>query len=88
MHWTENSKQIFPEMKLRGLSPNSYAHVSGERFIYFHDRSAYSAAGKYVGLSWEYINLAIPFLGIHKWDFRCSVGSLKPKSSHLLANSA
>jgi hypothetical protein len=26
--YTENSKQIFPEMKLRGLSPNSYIHVS------------------------------------------------------------
>jgi hypothetical protein len=27
-----------------------------ERFIYFHGRSAYSAAGKYVDRSWEYIN--------------------------------
>ncbi len=27
-----------------------------ERFIYSHDRSAYSAAGKYVNRSWEYIN--------------------------------
>ncbi len=57
-----------------------------ERLIYFHDRSAYSAAGKYVGRSWEYINRsqthecgnwdwgrAIPFLGIHKLDFRCNV---------------
>jgi hypothetical protein len=26
-----------------------------ERFIYFQDRSAYSAAGKYVDRSWEYI---------------------------------
>jgi hypothetical protein len=26
--YTENSKQIFPEMKLRGLSSNSYIHVS------------------------------------------------------------
>jgi hypothetical protein len=26
--YTENSKQIFPEIKLRGLSPNSYIHVS------------------------------------------------------------
>jgi hypothetical protein len=25
---TENSKQIFPEMKLHGLSPNSYINVS------------------------------------------------------------
>ncbi len=56
-----------------------------ERFIYSHNRSAYSAAGKYVGWSWEYINrsqihecghwdwgCAIPFLGTHKWDFRCT----------------
>ncbi len=27
-----------------------------ERFTYSHDRSAYSAAGKYVDRSWEYIN--------------------------------
>jgi hypothetical protein len=47
--------------------------------------SAYSAAGKYVGRSEEYINRsqthecgnwdwgrAVPFLGIHQWDFRCN----------------
>ncbi len=28
MHCTENLKQIFPEMKLRGLVPNFYVHVS------------------------------------------------------------
>jgi hypothetical protein len=27
-HNTENSKQIFPEKKLRGYSPNSCVHVS------------------------------------------------------------
>jgi hypothetical protein len=27
-HNTENSKQIFPEKELRGLSPNAYIHVS------------------------------------------------------------
>ncbi len=56
------------------------------RFIYSHDRSAYSAAGKYVNWSWDYINRsqtrecgnwdcgrAIPLLGIHKWNFRRSV---------------
>ncbi len=54
--------------------------------VYFQDRSAYSAAGKYVDRSWEYINrsqthecgnwdwgCAIPRKGIHKWDFPCSV---------------
>jgi hypothetical protein len=60
-----------------------------ERFLYSHDRSAYSATGKYVDRSWEYINRsqthecgnrewgrAIPFPGMHKWDFICSVQEL------------
>jgi hypothetical protein len=59
-----------------------------ERFIYFQDQSACSAAGKCVDRSWEYINRsqahecgnwdwgrAIPRKGIHKWDFPCSVAS-------------
>jgi hypothetical protein len=39
--YTENSKQIFPEMKLRGLVPNSYIpnSVSDLYILYF-------AAGK------------------------------------------
>ncbi len=54
--------------------------------IYFQDRSAYSAAGKYVDWSWEYTHRSqtnewgnwdwgrgIPRKGIHKWDFPCSV---------------
>ncbi len=68
--------------------PHSYVC---ERFIYSHDRSAYSAAGKYVDRSWGYINRsqthecgnrdwgrAIPFLEIYKWDFRCSVSRNVP----------
>ncbi len=56
-----------------------------ERFIYSHDRSAFSTAGKYVDRSWEYIirsqthecgnwdwGRAIPRKEIHKLDFRCS----------------
>jgi hypothetical protein len=27
-HYTENSKQVFPEMKLRGLIPSFYIYVS------------------------------------------------------------
>jgi hypothetical protein len=27
-HYTENSKQIFPEMELVGLIPTSYIHIS------------------------------------------------------------
>ncbi len=64
--------------------PNSFVC---ERFIYSHDRSAYFFAGKYEDRYWEYINRSqthgcwnwdwgssVPFLGKHKWDFRCSVG--------------
>ncbi len=57
-----------------------------ERFIYiFPDQSAYSAEGKYVDRSWEYINCSQIHewgklglrpsnsqKGIHKWDFPCS----------------
>ncbi len=55
---------------------------------YFFPQSVrlFSAAGKYADWSWEYISRSqahecgnwdwgrlIPILGIHKWDFRCSV---------------
>ncbi len=33
-HCTKNSKHIFLEMKLRGLVPNFYIHVSVSDFIY------------------------------------------------------
>jgi hypothetical protein len=69
-------------VRLQSQYPHSSVCV---RFIYSHDRSAYSAAGKYVDQSWEYISRsqthecgnwdwgrAIPRKGIHKWDFRCS----------------
>jgi hypothetical protein len=52
----ENSKQIFPEKELRGHRSQFPHSCVCERFIYSHDRSAYSAAGKYVDRSWEYIN--------------------------------
>ncbi len=42
---TNTAKQIFPEKELCGHSPNFYIHVSWERFVYSHKRSAYSAAG-------------------------------------------
>jgi hypothetical protein len=49
---------VFPEMKpLFPSSVSQFLHsYICERFIYFQDRSAYSAAGKYVDRSWEYIN--------------------------------
>ncbi len=40
-HWgpclycTENFKHIFPDMKLQGLVPNSYIHVSGRSYLEF-----------------------------------------------------
>ncbi len=34
MNCTKNSKQIFPEMKLRGLAPNFYIHTSGSDLQY------------------------------------------------------
>jgi hypothetical protein len=43
-HRAENWKKIFPEMKLRGLIPNSYIHII--LFIYSQDRSANLAAAK------------------------------------------
>jgi hypothetical protein len=50
--------QIFAENELRGFSPNFHIHVSvSDLYLYITiDRSAYSAAGKYVDRSWEYIN--------------------------------
>ncbi len=79
----ENLKQIFPEKEYRCLSPNFHIHVSDPTIglpILLQENT-------YVDRSWEYINRsqthecgnwdccrAIPFLGIHKWDFRCSVG--------------
>jgi hypothetical protein len=74
---------LFLKQNHNVLSPSSYTHICiCERFIYFEERSAYSAAGKYVDRSWEYVNRsqthecrdwgwgrAIPRKGIHKWDF-------------------
>ncbi len=63
-HNTENSKQIFPE-KGTALLQSQFLHSFCERFIYSHDRSAYSAAGRSLTeiwtkaaqfLFWEYIN--------------------------------
>ncbi len=58
-----------------------------ERFIYSQDRSSYSAAGicgpilgiyKSLTDTWMWklglIGHAIPWKGIHKWDFLCSAG--------------
>ncbi len=90
---------LFSKQNYIVLSPNVYTRISIERYIYFQDRSAYSAAGKYVDRSWEYINRsqthecgnwdwgrAVPRKGIHKWDFRCSVYSEQRDSSAFTAH--
>ncbi len=78
-----------PRKELCGLSPNFHTHASVSD-LYPHERFAYSATGKYVDRSWEYINRSqthecgngteaaqFPEKGIHKWDFRCSVKEKK-----------
>jgi hypothetical protein len=49
-------KLIFPKQNHNVQSLSSYTLHICERPIYFQDRSAYSAAGKYVDRSWEHIN--------------------------------
>jgi hypothetical protein len=66
-HNTENSKQIFSEKELRGLSPNFHIHVSvgdllQENLEYINRSQAHECG------NWD-SGRAIPFLGIHKWDF-------------------
>jgi hypothetical protein len=43
---SENTKQIFPEMKLRGLVPNFYIHVLASDSYVPTIGLPYSAAGK------------------------------------------
>ncbi len=87
-HCTENSKQIFPEMKLRGLVPNSYIHVTVSD-LYIPRIS--KIGGNPAEWSWEYINPlqikecgnwerghAVSFLGIHKSDLLWSVYKKRP----------
>jgi hypothetical protein len=59
---TAHSKQIFPEMKLRGLVPNSFIF----KWDYIN-RSQIHECG-----NWER-GLAVSFLGVHKSDLVCSV---------------
>ncbi len=87
----DNLKQIFPEKELRVHSQSQFPHSCVcERYMYSHDRSAYSSCRKNVDRSWEYINRsqthecgnwywgrATPRTGMHKWDFCCSVEYVK-----------
>ncbi len=84
-HNTENSIQILPEKELRGLNPSFHVHVS-ERNFYIPiiglsillQENIWTDPGKKINHSqthecgnWDW-GRAIPFLEIHKGDFRCS----------------
>ncbi len=83
---TESLKQIFPEKKLHGLSPNFHIHVSVS-YLYIPGIGPNIFLQQKADQPWEYINStqthecgnwdtgrAFPFLGTHKWDFYCSAG--------------
>jgi hypothetical protein len=46
-HCTANQIYVFPKMKLRGLVPNSYIHVSVSDFYIFQDRSRIHECGNW-----------------------------------------
>ncbi len=82
--YTENSKQIFAEMKLRGLVPITY--IMFRRAIYIFPRSIYLFCCRKIGgpvvecinrsqiheCGNKYWGRAVSFRGIHKSDFLCS----------------
>jgi hypothetical protein len=53
VHCTENSKQLFAEMKLRSLVLNSYIHISVSNL--YIPRISLFAAAELVDRSWEYV---------------------------------
>jgi hypothetical protein len=59
-HCPENQIYVFPEKELRGLSPNSYIHVSvSDLYIpRIGPQSTYLAAANQTDRSWKYINLS------------------------------
>ncbi len=87
-HNTENSKQIFPEKELRGLSPSFQIHVSVSDLHMLRIclpilllQCCRKMCGPILGiyksptvtLMWKFgLRPRNSFLGIHKWDFRCS----------------
>jgi hypothetical protein len=75
MHCTENSKQIFPEMKLCSLVPNFYIHGSVSDLWEHINRSQIHECR-----NWER-GCSVSFLGIAVSNFRCSVGALPVTAS-------
>ncbi len=69
IHINGSSKYLTPQLHCKDTIPNIRSKYSQNRncaasvlistfmYIYSHDRSAYSAAGKFVDRSWEHINL-------------------------------
>ncbi len=83
---TENSKQI-PRKELCGLSLNFHIYVSlsdyifpGSVGLFCYRKICGPILGKYKLLTYERTH-AIPFLGIHIWDFHCSAGQSDPLQS-------
>jgi hypothetical protein len=52
-NYAENSKQVFSEKELLGLSPHFHVHVSLSNL---YIPTIHLPAGKYVDQSWKYIN--------------------------------
>ncbi len=46
--YSQKCKLLFPKQNYNVLSPSSYTHISVRDLDRFQDRSAYSAAGKYI----------------------------------------
>jgi hypothetical protein len=69
-HCTENSTQIFPEMKLHSLVPNSFIHVSVSDLYIARIDPPFLLQRHECG-NWER-GRAVSILGIHKSDLFCS----------------
>ncbi len=85
-HYTENSKQIFPEMKLRGPSPNSNFKFLWAIYILPQSVCLFCCrkiGGPIVGIyeslkeiwiwKWGLRSRGYFFVGMHESDFLCSV---------------
>ncbi len=90
---TENSIQIFPEKELRGLSPISTFMCLWAIYIFPGSVCLFCCrkiCGPILGIykcskthkcgKWDWGH-AVPFLGIQKWNFRCSVVHNRPALS-------